>query len=533
MPPETIGGRYRVESVVGHGGMGSVWLCTDQLLGRKVAVKQVGTLPGETTVDVARALREARNSAALQHRNVVSIYDAVEEGGRIWLVMEHVPGRTLAQILADEGPLSPERAVWIGEQVAQGLAAAHARGTSHRDVKPGNIFVTLDDVAKVGDFGIARTSGDPELTRAGLVTGTPAYFSPEVARGESPTPAADVWALGATLFVAVEGRPLYPEQENPIALLGVIASTPPPRPEHARFLAEPITRMLDPDPRSRWSMTDVAHVLHRLRERHAAADTRSVTAVAGLHPSVPATPPPSPWRPESSGAASSPAEGDEEAEYAEGAEDPVALDSRGAADRARPAVAPRRGRDPGGRLLLLGVVAVLVLAAVGGFLLLRDVGSSSGGGSARQAGSRTSSHPHKGSPSPSSSPSAAGSVTPSSSPSASLSATPPSGGGGSIQGSSARDFVTSYYAALPGDTADAWASLSPQYQQRIGYDHYRGFWATIRSVSATDTRSAGPNAVDVSLTYTHDNGATESEVRRIYLQRSGDSYLISHDEIVG
>ena len=183
MPPEKIAGRYHVESVVGHGGMGSVWLCTDELLGRKVAVKQVGTLPGETTLDVARALREARTSAALQHRNVVSIYDAVEEGDRIWLVMEYVPGRTLAQILADEGSIPPERAVWLAEQVAEGLAAAHARGTVHRDVKPGNILVTADDVAKIGDFGIARTTGDPGSTRAGLVTGTPAYFSPEVAQG--------------------------------------------------------------------------------------------------------------------------------------------------------------------------------------------------------------------------------------------------------------------------------------------------------------------------------------------------------------
>src|SRR3712207_4050881 len=145
MAAQTIAGRYHVLRAVGRGGMGTVWLCADDVLGRQVAVKEVGTLPGETTLDLARALREARSSAALNHRNVVAVYDAVEEGDRIWLVMEYVPGRTLAEIVAQDGPLPPSRAVWIGAQVADGLAAAHGRGTIHRDVKPGNILVTGDD----------------------------------------------------------------------------------------------------------------------------------------------------------------------------------------------------------------------------------------------------------------------------------------------------------------------------------------------------------------------------------------------------
>src|SRR6476660_6308466 len=122
MTTQTIAGRYRVERAAGHGGMGTVWLCADDTLGRQVAVKQVGTLPGETSVDLARALREARSSAALTHRNVVSVYDAVNEGDHIWLVMEYVPGRTLAEILQQDGPLSPEEAVGIGAQGADGLA---------------------------------------------------------------------------------------------------------------------------------------------------------------------------------------------------------------------------------------------------------------------------------------------------------------------------------------------------------------------------------------------------------------------------
>ena len=103
MGPQVIAGRYRVDGAAGHGGMGTVWLCTDEVLGRQVAVKQVGTLPGQTSLDVARALREARSSAALNHRNVVSVYDAIEDGDQIWMVMEYVPGRTLSELLAQEG----------------------------------------------------------------------------------------------------------------------------------------------------------------------------------------------------------------------------------------------------------------------------------------------------------------------------------------------------------------------------------------------------------------------------------------------
>ena len=178
MSPRTIAGRYVVERAVGHGGMGTVWLCRDEVLSRDVAVKEVGSMPGESKSDLARALREARNSAALNHRNVVSIYDAVEDGDQNWLVMEYVPSRNLSEIVAEDGPMSPERVAWIGAQAADGLAAAHQRGTMHRDVKPGNILVTEDDHVKISDFGIARTHGDTQLTQSGIVTGTPAYFAP-------------------------------------------------------------------------------------------------------------------------------------------------------------------------------------------------------------------------------------------------------------------------------------------------------------------------------------------------------------------
>jgi len=277
MQPDLIGGRYRVESAIGQGGMGTVWLCRDETLHRSVAVKQVGLLPGESVTDSARALREARSTAALSHRNVVTVFDVVEEAGAIWLVMEHVPGRSLSEIIREDGPLPPATVADIGAQVADGLAAAHAAGTMHRDVKPGNVLVRDDGLAKISDFGIARNAGDPALTQSGFLTGTPSYFSPELARGADPGAGTDVWALGATLYAAVEGRPPYEAKANPVAVLHDITSTQPPRPRRAEFLEPALLRMLDRDPESRWSMADAAHGLRRLADANSPERTRENT----------------------------------------------------------------------------------------------------------------------------------------------------------------------------------------------------------------------------------------------------------------
>src|SRR5690242_18647571 len=134
MEPQTIAGRFRVERPVGQGGMGAVWLGADVKLDRQVALKRVISRSGEST-DHTRALREARSLAALNHRNVVGVYDVVEDGDQLWLVMEYIPGRSLADLL-EQGPLPLEDAVQIGAQVADGLVAAHERGIVHRDVKP-------------------------------------------------------------------------------------------------------------------------------------------------------------------------------------------------------------------------------------------------------------------------------------------------------------------------------------------------------------------------------------------------------------
>src|SRR3954471_9060884 len=261
MESQLIAGRYLVLRAIGRGGMGVVWLCRDEVLGREVAVKQIGGLPGEPEVETMRAMREARSAAALNHPNVVAVYDVVNHDGRPWLVMEYVDGRTLAEILADEGRLPPQQVAGIGALLADALDRAHERGIVHRDIKPGNVLVDRGGRPKLSDFGIARGRGDDQLTQTGFVSGTPGYLSPELARGGDPDPASDVWALGATLYVAGGGQPPYEGRSNPLALLREIATEPPRPVQHAGAMAPAIAALMDLDPARRWDMATAARRL--------------------------------------------------------------------------------------------------------------------------------------------------------------------------------------------------------------------------------------------------------------------------------
>ena len=262
--PDLIAGRYRVLRALGKGGMGTVWLGRDETLHREVAIKQIGLLPGASSVDARRATREARLAAALHHENVVSVFDVVDDADATWLVMEYVPSRTLAELVLDAGHLPPPRVALIGAQVARALATAHGLGIVHRDVKPGNVLVAEDDVAKIGDFGIARGHQDDQLTQVGMMTGTPGYFSPELASGAEPSPASDVWALGVTLYSAVEGEPPHPPQSSPLAMLSVITRDPIRPPRRAGSLEPVLAGMLTREPGRRWPMPKVATELERI-----------------------------------------------------------------------------------------------------------------------------------------------------------------------------------------------------------------------------------------------------------------------------
>jgi eukaryotic-like serine/threonine-protein kinase len=208
-PAPVAGERYRIERRLGGGGMASVHVGRDTELDRAVAVKLLAdNLAGDTEVR-ERFVREAQVAARLAHPNVVAVYDAGEEDGRPYIVMEYVEGETLADTLRRRGPLPPEEAVELVAQACAGLEHAHAAGLVHRDVKPQNLLLRADGTLKVADFGIARATEGTRLTQAGTILGTAAYLAPEQAAGEEVGPPADVYALGAILYELLAGRPPY------------------------------------------------------------------------------------------------------------------------------------------------------------------------------------------------------------------------------------------------------------------------------------------------------------------------------------
>ena len=206
-------------------------------------------------------MREARSAAALNHPNAVAVYDVVNHDERLWLVMQYVEGQTLADEISRDGQLSPRRVADIGAQLAGALSRAHERRIIHRDIKPANVLIDKAGRPKISDFGIARGHGDDQLTAIGFVTGTPGYLSPELARGGDPTSASDVWALGATLYAAVEGQSPYEPRSNPIALLRAIATERPRPMTHAGALGPALDAMMHGDPARRWDMATSAQRL--------------------------------------------------------------------------------------------------------------------------------------------------------------------------------------------------------------------------------------------------------------------------------
>ncbi|MFD2396080.1 serine/threonine-protein kinase [Prauserella oleivorans] len=252
---QLVAGHYRLVEHIGSGAMGIVWRAVDERLERSVAVKQIITQPGLSEAERAnvrqRAMREAKNAARFQHPNAIVVFDIAEHAGDPCLVMEYLPSRSLSAILAEHGTLPVPEVARIGEQVAAALVAAHRAGIVHRDIKPGNILIDDNGTCKITDFGISRASGDLTLTQTGLIGGTPAYLAPELARGADPTPASDVFSLGATLYHAIEGVPPYGDNTNQLALLYSAANgkvNPPTRSGAATALLMSLLRT-EPDER--------------------------------------------------------------------------------------------------------------------------------------------------------------------------------------------------------------------------------------------------------------------------------------------
>jgi serine/threonine protein kinase len=473
-----IAGRYELDREIGRGGMGAVWLGRDTVLGREVALKRIGMMPGATAPDLERAEREARLAARLNHPHVVAVFDLVTEGEETWLVMEYVEGVSLSGLIARDGALTPDEAAPLVRQAADALAAAHAAGIVHRDVKPSNMMVTPQGDVKLTDFGIARAEADASLTQTGLVTGSPAYLAPEVASGATAHEASDVWSLGATLYHALAGHTPYDVSENLMGGLYRIVHEEPPRVDDPGWLAPVLEHTMTRDPAQRWSMAQVRDFLdqgrsvtihpaplgtvedHGTRVLQPTPPTPVGVPPVATDPALEATPPPTTTYP-------------------------------GGARRRRP-VWP-----------WVAAVVLLVAVAVLGFAALTQGGAGGNSGKG-QAGGTTSSAPPR-SPKTSGSPST------------------------TDQAVAMQQFISTYLSTVTQDDRATYAMLTPGFQEASGkYGRYHGFWKTIESASPSNIQ-ADPGAMTVSydVDYVKTDGSTSSDHVTLDLVEQGSSYLIA------
>ena len=473
-----IAGRYTLEREIGRGGMGAVWLGLDEVLNRTVALKRIGMMPGGSSPDLERAEREARLAARLNHPHVVAVFDLVTEDDQQWLVMEYVEGVTLSQLVSRDGALTPDKASPLIGQAADALAAAHAAGIVHRDVKPSNILVTPQGQVKLSDFGIARAEADASLTQTGLVTGSPAYLAPEVASGQTATDASDVWSLGATLFHALSGRPPYDVGNNLMGALYRIVHEVPPRLVNAGWLGPLLEATMTREPEDRWSMSQVRDyletgpagtVVRPAPSTVRGADPGRTQVMSRAVP--PVDPAPTPAEP-------------------------------------RPPAGPRKRQ---GALLpaLVAVAALLVVGLLAWAVLSNDDGSPD----------RTSAEP-TGSPAASST-SSSPSATESASPSPSASPRPTADG--------MESFIEDYLATVTGNPRAAFAMLTPAFQAASGgLSGYQSFWNTIASAEPTSV-SADPGSltVDYTVDYTREDGSTATDDVSLQLVFEDGRYLIA------
>jgi eukaryotic-like serine/threonine-protein kinase len=299
---ERLAERYELGDALGQ-GRSTVYRAVDTRLHRDVAIKRVQLLAGQETPEKVRtrALREAQASARLNNPSVVAVYDVVEEAGAIWLVMELVDGPSLSEVVAGEGPLPHARAAAIGLGVLTALEAAHRVGVVHRDVKPANVMICDGDHAKLTDFGVATIRDESRVTATGSIIGSPSYMSPEQATGREITPATDLWALGATLYFALEGVPPF-QAGNALATASAVVHGEPRAAQNTGPLSPLLERLLTKDPSARPRAGEVRGALTRAARSSGGAATPAAGPIPGLvtagsdapRPSVSRpTPPPS------------------------------------------------------------------------------------------------------------------------------------------------------------------------------------------------------------------------------------------------
>lgn len=502
---DLIAGRYRLAAQIGVGGMGVVWRAHDEVLGRTVAVKEL-TVPlalsrsgGE---DSRRAMREARIAARLHHPNVIGIYDIVDHERRPFLVMEYLASRSLSQLIASGELVPPREAAGVGAKLAAALTAAHDAGIVHRDVKPGNVLLGDDGSVKLTDFGISRATGDTTVTASGILLGTLGYLAPETAHGQPADARSDVYALGATLYAAVEGHAPFGDDDNAVALMYRIVHEQIIPLQNAGPLEPVLLWMLQRDPALRPTMPQARRALEAIEtgSDQDAAEAVPVEAAATLPAatSVPPTPP-------------------------AGTEEETA--TSGAPDQ------PQQRRR---RLVLIGVLIAAVLLGLGGWALAALPGHSQS--SPPTAGSSThASASHAASSAPASASAHPSSHPATSATSASASAKPSASATPASQDVAAQlvSTINDYYKLVPGNLDQAWTWMTPDYQQNHagGPNGYRSFWSQIQRVSVSGV-TANPPSVTATINYYYKNGSTVVERTQFGMVQQQGRWLIASSSVL-
>jgi serine/threonine protein kinase len=594
-PGAFIAGRYRLVKRIATGGMGLVWEARDELLQRRVAVKQLLAQPGMSPDDTAmarnRVIREARITARLHHPHAVTLYDVVEQSGNPCLIMQYVPSRSLSSILQERGTLEPAVVARIGGEVASALAAAHEVGIVHRDVKPSNVLISPDGSAKLTDFGISHAAGDVNLTSTGMVSGTPAYLAPEVARGGMSGFPADVFSLGATLYTALEGAPPFGTDPNPMALLHRVASGEPIPPHRSGSLTPLLVRMLAVEPGDRPAMSEVAATLASLQNANPAMSEANGATLAG----------PARTRrvwPDEEGSV-------EENNVDESSDEPTPPAGVSALVPGFPArpidPAPRRRRPVGamfaGVLALLVTIGILIAWVVLGRGDSDRNATGQTGPSQSAASQPADSRPRTSPPTTGSSAGAVGRPSaPSKSPKSSVAAALPatkstptststtvlaqhqtraaskpatpststSVAGRTVAATTSREgsapkttahstdpnqqteaagpatagqlarAVEDYYALMPDNTDAGWSRLTEKFQTGTAHNrqYYENFWAGIDRVDISDAVGEPPNGAVATITYHFANGQVSVERTEYTLVRQDGIWKIDTSEVI-
>ena len=255
-----VDGRYRAQRKLGSGGMAEVWCAEDEVLGRRVALKLMGGRFAESPEFHERFRREAQAAAGLTHPNIVAIFDRSEWDGTPYIAMELVDGRTLKELVTERGPLPPDVAISLTEQILRALGYAHRRGIVHRDIKPQNVILDAEGQAKVADFGIARAGETSEMTQTGAIVGTVQYLSPEQAEGHPVDRRADLYSAGIVLYELLTGQvPFDGEAPISIAIKQINELPVPPRqlePRISPALEAVVLRALEKDPARRYQSAE-------------------------------------------------------------------------------------------------------------------------------------------------------------------------------------------------------------------------------------------------------------------------------------